>query len=267
MALVPYSTSLGTWTNTTGLMNETNPIDSIALLAIPVLPVISYATTRMFMALCKPTDLPALPKEKDEEEENEEELQPFDPEETLAPFEDEDEEEELQPFDPEETLAPGMRFYPIPPATQQNPQQHTATQPQLQSMDTSSTLATFESSELTYKIHENAVVVEKDGNNFLFKFETSGFLTGRLFATLYDAPAGRLVNLNGQVMPLDQFLEVIEITEYTPPKADPSLKGGDLRSPIKVVAESVLCVTKKGRSFVIKGASVPLVLQALQTLV
>ena len=251
-------------------MNETNPIDSIALLAIPVLPVISYATTRMFMALCKPAVCyPDIPENEAEDEE----LQPFDPEETLAPFEDEDEEgeeEELQPFDPEETLAPGMRFYPIPPATQQNPQQHTATQPQLQSMDamdTSSTLATFESSELTYKIHENAVVVEKDGNNFLFKFETSGFLTGRLFATLYDAPAGRLVNLNGQVMPLDQFLDVIEITEYTPPKADPSLNGGDLRSPIKVVAESVLCVTKKGRSFVIKGASVPLVLQALQTLV
>lgn len=143
--------------------------------------------------------------------------------------------------------------------------------PQTGSIDESTNgLAMFDHDEMGFLIKQRGVRVEQRGDHYLFKMEApmefgmASLTLANLHATVYTAPAGKLVNLNGIVKPLSLFLEVEEISLYTPPESDGPTT--ELRAALHQVSESVLCKTNSGKEFIIPRTSVVLVTQALQTL-
>lgn len=120
-------------------------------------------------------------------------------------------------------------------------------------------LASFETDELQNAINENDVTMKSSGSNYLFTYSANPS-PERLFVSVIDAPAEKLVNLNGMVIPLKTFLGIIELIQA--PAATVPVQT-TLQRPITQSSESVKCSTTNGALFTIKGASVPLVLKAL----
>jgi hypothetical protein len=143
-------------------------------------------------------------------------------------------------------------------------------------------LAMFDHDELGFLMKGRSVKVEQRGSHYLFTMEKpaepvfTACLSGNLYASIYTTPSGKLVNLNGLVKPLSLFLEVNEMSVYTPPVSTkessishelrPIIPHHELRPIIPQPTDSVLCKTTSGKEFIIPRSSVALVTQALQTL-
>lgn len=184
--------------------------------------------------------------------------QPFDSDD-LSPIDPDN----LEPFDPADSEPP---FALNPASIQQGPamkQPGPASIQQDPAAFTQDDLASFESDELQNAISENAVVVRSSGTHYLFTYDANPS-PERLFVSVIDAPAEKLVNLNGMVIPLEMFLGITEVIQEDPPATPPPQTN--LQRPIVRVSESVKCSTADRTFFTIKGASVPLVLKALQEL-
>jgi len=160
----------------------------------------------------------------------------------------------LAPFDTAESEPP----FALNPRDQQDPQMPASIQ-QDPAAFTQDGLASFEPDELQNAINENDVTMKSSGPNYLFTYSANPS-PERLFVTVIDAPAEKLVNLNGMVIPLEMFLGIIELIQ-TPAATVPAQMN--LQRPIIQPSESVKCSTTDGKLFTIKGASVPLVLKAL----
>lgn len=133
--------------------------------------------------------------------------------------------------------------------------------------------AMFDHDELGFLMKGRSVKVEQRGAHYLFTMEKpaepvfTACLSGNLYASIYTTPSGKLVNLNGLVKPLSLFLEVNEMSVYTPPvSTKESSISHELRPIIPQPTDSVLCKTTSGKEFIIPRSSVALVTQALQTL-
>lgn len=160
--------------------------------------------------------------------------------------------DDLLPFDPAEPP------FALNPRDQQDPQMPASIQ-QDPAAFTQDGLASFEPDELQNAINENDVTMKSSGPNYLFTYSANPS-PERLFVTVIDAPAEKLVNLNGMVIPLEMFLGIIELIQA--PAATVPVQT-TLQRPITQSSESVKCSTTNGKLFTIKGASVPLVLKAL----
>jgi len=160
----------------------------------------------------------------------------------------------LAPFDTAESEPP----FALNPRNQQDPQMPASIQ-QDPAAFTQDGLASFETDELQNAINENDVTMKSSGPNYLFTYSANPS-PERLFVTVIDAPAEKLVNLNGMVIPLEMFLGIIELIQAPAATVPPQT---NLQRPITQSSESVKCSTTDGKLFTIKGASVPLVLKAL----
>jgi hypothetical protein len=168
----------------------------------------------------------------------------------------------LAPFDTAESEPP----FALNPRNQQDPQMPASIQQMPASIQqdpaafTQDGLASFETDELQNAINENDVTMKSSGPNYLFTYSANPS-PERLFVSVIDAPAEKLVNLNGMVIPLEMFLGITEVIQADPPATVPAQMN--LQRPIIQPSESVKCSTTDGKLFTIKGASVPLVLKAL----
>jgi hypothetical protein len=127
------------------------------------------------------------------------------------------------------------------------------------------TYASFESDQFSASIAAYNVSYKmsaRDGRTF-YQFDNGRYVP--LMAVIFDTPTARLVSLNDIVIPLTQFLDVIEF--HTPEQSKESAKtNGELRSPLMTGSEYVQCTTSTGKSFVIPRTNVPIVMKALITL-
>ena len=92
-----------------------------------------------------------------------------------------------------------------------------------------------------------------------------------LLACIFETTAGHLIALNGIVMPLSAFQQIVYVR--TAPsklaklaKANTSRATGDIRSPVPVSAEKVLCTMADGTVTTLVNTTVQHVMMALQHL-
>lgn len=92
-----------------------------------------------------------------------------------------------------------------------------------------------------------------------------------LLACVFETTAGSLISLNGIVMPLSAFQQTVYVR--TAPsklaklaKASTSRTTGDIRSPVPVSAEKVLCTMSDGKEITLVNTTVQHVMMALQHL-